>query len=111
MSEDSSHCKRPSRDAKQAKRATCPLPLLRVGSLVVAKRASGVCAAGEPGVCYERYRIGERPGWSIIFQPGHYDGFSPEEVALFLHLTGRVAPQVQSYRFINVGQLTRDYRA
>ena len=32
-----------------------PLPGLRVGSLVVAKKASGVCDRGERGVVYEAY--------------------------------------------------------
>ena len=86
------------------------IALLGVGSLVVAKRACGVCAVGEPGVCYEEYRIGERPGWSIIFQGGRYDGFSPEDVTAFLHVTSRVAPEVAGYRFTNVGQLARDYQ-
>src|SRR5262245_31911943 len=35
---------------------------LQVGTLVTAKRASGVCAAGERGVCYEVHELGGRYG-------------------------------------------------
>jgi integrase/recombinase XerD len=38
-------------------------PPIHVGTLVIAKRASGVCAAGERGVCYERYKLADRPGY------------------------------------------------
>ena len=52
-------------------------PLLQVGSLVIARRASGICAAGRfAGVCYERYTLGGRPGYGILFRGGRYDGFS-----------------------------------
>jgi hypothetical protein len=43
---------------------------IQVGSLVVAKRVSGVCAAGERGVCYELYQLDGRPGYGILFQRG-----------------------------------------
>jgi hypothetical protein len=85
-------------------------PPIRVGSLVVAKRASGVCAAGERGVCYELYQLGGRPGYGILFQRGGYDGFSPDDVALFLDVTGRVCPEVADYRFTNVTKLAQDFR-
>ncbi len=86
-------------------------PPIQVGGLVIAKRASGVCAAGERGVCYERYQLGGRPGYSIVFQRGGYDGFSPDDVELFLEVTGRVCPEVADYSFTNVTQLDRDFRA
>jgi hypothetical protein len=86
-------------------------PPIHVGSLVVAKRASGVCAAGERGVCYERYQLGGRPGYGILFQGGGYDGFSPNDVEMFLDVTDRVCPEVADYRFTNVTQLDRDFRA
>ena len=58
-------------------------PPIQVGTLVTAKRAAGVCAAGERGVCYELYKLDGRPGYSIIFQRGGYDGFSPQDVEMF----------------------------
>jgi hypothetical protein len=103
-----------SNAASASKEETCPTqpsPLLRVGSLVIARHVSGVCAVGEPGVCYEEYRIGDRPGWSVVFQGGRYDGVSPEDVMLFLRLTGHIAPEVAGYLFTNVGQLVRDFQA
>jgi hypothetical protein len=84
-------------------------PPLLAGSLVFAKRASGVCAAGERGVCYEVYQLNGRPGFGIIFQGGRYDGFSPADVEKFLDVTGRVCPEVADYRFTNVTQLARDF--
>ena len=84
-------------------------PSIVVGSLVIAKRASGVCDAGERGVCYEVYQLGGRPGYGILFERGRYDGFSPEDVKTFLHVTGRVCPGVADYRFANVTRLARDF--
>jgi len=86
-------------------------PLLQVGSLVIARRTSGVCAAGERGVCYERYTLDGRPGYGILFQGGRYDGFSPDDMAKFLDVTGQVCPAVAGYRFTNVTQLARDFEA
>jgi hypothetical protein len=81
-----------------------------VGSTVVAKRATGVCEIGEAGVCYEVYTLDNRPGYSIIFQSGRYDGFSPGEVATMLRVTGR-CDALAGYQFRNVQQLIRDYEA
>ena len=50
---------------------------VQLGTLAVATRATGICRAGELGVCCELYRIGDRPGYSFIFERGGYDGFSP----------------------------------
>jgi hypothetical protein len=84
-------------------------PPIQVGSLVVAKRSSGVCNAGERGVCYELYQLGGRHGYGILFQSGRYDGFSPEDVAMFLDVADRVCPEVADYRFASVLQLARDF--
>lgn len=84
-------------------------PPIKVGSQVIAKRASGVNAAGERGVCYEVYQLGGRPGYSFIFERGRYDGFSPDEVATFLHVTGQVCPALADYQFTTVTRLTRDF--
>jgi hypothetical protein len=63
------------------------------------------------GVCYELYELERRPGYGFIFQSGRYDGFSPEDVAVFLDVTGRSCSAVASYVFHNVGQLERDFRS
>ena len=84
-------------------------PAIQVGSLAIAACASGVCDVGERGVCYEVYQLGGRPGYSFIFEKGRYDGFSPEDVALFLHITGEVCTAVADYQFTNVTRLSRDF--
>ena len=91
------------------------IPDLRVGSLVIAKRTTGVCDVGERGVCYEEYTLpdgkgGQRPGWSFIFESGRHDGFSPDEVALILEITGDLCPDVADYEFRSVPRLMADFR-
>ena len=86
-----------------------PLPQLRVGSLVVAKKASGVCDRGERGAVYETYELGKRPGWSVIFQSGRHDGFSPCDVDFFLDVTGEVSEELTGYTFENVTRLAADF--
>jgi len=86
-----------------------PLPALQAGSLVVAKKASGVCSLGERGVVYEAYELGNRPGWSVIFQSGRHDGFSPCDVDFFLDVTGDVAQELAGYAFENVTRLAADF--
>jgi hypothetical protein len=88
---------------------TTATPAIQVGSLALATRASGVCDVGERGVCYEVYALGGRPGYSFIFDKGRYDGFSPEDVALFLTITGEVCTAVADYQFTNVTRLSRDF--
>jgi hypothetical protein len=83
---------------------------LRVGSLAIAKRTTGVCDAGERGVCYEEYTIGNRPGWSFIFESGRHDGFSPDEVELILEITDDLCPEVADYEFTSVLRLMADFR-
>jgi hypothetical protein len=86
-------------------------PEISVGSIVVAKRGSGVCSAGEMGVCYVVYELENRPGYSFIFESGRYDGFSPQDVALILDVTGHVCQAVAGYAFENVGKLAQDFCA
>jgi hypothetical protein len=86
-------------------------PKLRVGSLVIAKRHSGVCDVGEVGVCYGVYPRGVNDwGYSIIFAHGKYDGFSERDIEIFLEPTDIVIAEVSNYEFSNVGELMRDYR-
>jgi len=87
---------------------TTATPAIQVGSLAIATRASGLCDVGERGVCYEVYELGGRPGYSFLFEQGRYDGFSPEDVALFLTITGEVCTAVADYQFTNVTRLSRD---
>ena len=88
---------------------TTATPAIQVGSLAIATRASDVCNVGERCVCYEVYALGGRPGCSFLFEQGRYDGFSPEDVAMFLTITGEVCAAVADYQFSNVVRLTRDW--
>jgi hypothetical protein len=88
---------------------TTGTPAIQVGSLAIASRTSGVSDVGERGVCYEVYTLCGRPGYSFLFEQGRYDGFSPEDVALFLTITGDVCTAVADDRFTNVVQLSRDF--
>ena len=83
---------------------------IRVGTLAVAKRGSGVCKEGEVGVCYEVYTLQSRPGYSFIFEKGGFDGFSPRDVEMFLEPLDVVVPSVAGYAFIDVNRLVQDYR-
>ena len=87
------------------------LPPLQVGSLVKAVRRSGVCDPGERGVVCEAYELAGRPGWSVIFESGRHDGFSPGDVSFFLEVTGEVCDELAGYEFRNVYQLSRDFAA
>ncbi len=84
---------------------------IQLGTLAVATRDTGICRAGELGVCYELYRIGDRPGYSFIFERGGYDGFSPQDVELMLEVTDVVFWSIETYRFTDVGQLLKDFLA
>ena len=88
---------------------TTVTPVIQVGSLAIATRASGVCDVGERGVCDDVYARGGRPGYSFLFEQGRSDGFSPEDVARFLTITGEVCAAVAEYQFTTVTRLQRDW--
>ena len=75
----------------------------------MAKKASGVCNPGDRGVVYDRYELGDRPGWSVIFQSGLHDGFSPCDVDFFLDVSGEVCEELTGYTFQNVLRLMDDF--
>ena len=82
-----------------------------MGTLAVATKNTAICRAEELGVCYELYTIGDRPGYSFIFERGGYDGFSPQDVEMFLEITEVVFKSIEGYRFTDVGQLLKDFLA
>ena len=88
---------------------TTATPAIQVGSLAIATRASGVCDGGERGVCDEVDARAGGPGYSFLFEQGRYDGFSPEDVARLLTITGEVCAAVAAYQFTNVTRLQRDW--
>ena len=104
------HCRDPIRQGQAWHLAQDkPLPGLRVGSLVVAKKGSGVCDPQERGIVYERYELAGRPGWSVIFQSGRHDGFSPCDVDFFLDVTDELCEELSGYTFRDVGRLADDF--
>jgi hypothetical protein len=84
---------------------------IRVGSIAIAKRASGEWSVDEPGVCYEVYELEDRAGYSFIFEKGGYDGFSPEDVETYLHVTGEQSAALADCQFKNEGRLSADHAA
>lgn len=82
-----------------------PLPRsIQVGSRVIARAKTGVCDVGELGLIYEVYDRGQggSQGYSIIFERGHYDGFSPDELASMILVTDELEPTMIGYQFTNV---------
>ena len=79
-----------------------------LGARIFASKASGVCKAGEAGLVVEEYELDGRSGRTIIFEQGNYDGFSPEELAIFTLPEGSVDSKVAHYTFSNVGRLAED---
>lgn len=87
-----------------------PRSSVQVGSRVVARAMTGVCDVGELGLVHEVYDRGsDSHGYSIIFEGGRYDGFSPEELATMIVVTDEVEPTMIGYAFTNVITLCRDY--
>ena len=80
---------------------TTATPVIQVGSLAIATRASGVCD--------EVYALAGRPGYRFLFAQGRSDGCSPEDVALVLTITGEVCAAVAEYQFTTVTRLQRDW--
>jgi hypothetical protein len=85
-------------------------PPIQVGTMVLARRRTGVCDPGEIGVCYEVYALGGRPGYGFLFEKGHADGFSPDDVRHFLLVTDEVCPSIATYTFTSVIGLQRDFK-
>lgn len=81
------------------------------GRVVRAKRQSAINNQGEIGVVYDKYEIAGRQGWGIIFESGGYDGFSPEDVELFVDALPIIDTNAGDYRFANVCNLSTDYDA
>ena len=90
---------------------------MRVGTL---RRLTRECLgnpAGTVGVCYDVYILDEGtdlctpPGASFMFPNGEYDGFSDEDAKIFFDAWEGFCPQLQSYQFKNVIQLSRDFNA
>lgn len=83
---------------------------IRVGTKL---RSSTTCL-GNPvsswAVCVDKYHLGDRAGYMMIFENGRYDGFSEQELDRFFDPKSRdLVPEISSYIFSNVIKLSRDY--
>lgn len=84
---------------------------MRVGSIVVLKRALLGNARGAKGICYEEYDVGIRPaGHSFIFENGRYDGFDHIEQEELLEEVG-FSGDLSGYKFANVIRLSDHFKA
>jgi hypothetical protein len=97
---------------------------LAVGDLVIVGRRSGVNGAGARAVVVESYILTEtrtrtglrcspyaRPGWTLLFEDGRADGFSPGDCTLFAVARVGHCPEVAGYVFRSMTHLQADYRA
>jgi hypothetical protein len=75
-----------------------------MGSIAITKRGCSEWSVNEAGVCYEVYEREGRAGYGF-FEKGGYDGFSPEDVERFLHITGERSAVLADYQFTDVGRL------
>ena len=87
-----------------------PTPSLAVGQVVVARRATGVCAQGERGLVIGTYTLNRRPGWTIMFRNGRADGWSPCEAGLFLQ-AGPVVAGLTDYCYGHISEVRQDLDA
>ena len=104
------HCGDPTPDVLHLF-ASGPPPALRVGSLVAAKKATGVCEAGERGIVYEVQRLDDRANWGVIFESGGHDSFNACQVDWYLEVTGEVCEQLQAYAFDDARRLVKILKA
>ena len=80
---------------------------IKVGTTCILNKAMLGNNAGAKGVCYEVGHVGDRPSYGFIFENGDYDGFSPDEVEMFLDLGDTVKLK---YEFRNVIKLSDDFK-
>ena len=81
-----------------------------LGARVYAKKPSGICSLGEPGLVVEEYSLGGRQGRTLLFKSGNYDGFSIEDLNVFIVPEGTVDKACSCYAFSNVGRLAQDHQ-
>lgn len=82
---------------------------LIVGDVVVVERATGVNDAHARAVVVERYVLGNRPGWTLLFNDGQHDGFSPDDCAICGVRRVGHEPSVADYVFRSALQLLFDF--
>ena len=84
---------------------------LAVGDLVMVVQPSGVNGPYARAVVVERYELAERPGWTLLFEDGRFNGFSPLDCETFNVVRLGHLCALETYRFRSATHLTRDWRA
>jgi hypothetical protein len=84
------------------------IDLYPLGARVFALRGCGLWSVGEAGLVVEQYELGARPGRTILFKNGGYDGFSAQDLELFVAPEGSIDSQAARYVFHSVGKLSAD---
>jgi len=79
---------------------------LPVGTIVELKIACLGNLVKTRGVCFNDYVSGSQ----FIFENGEYDGFSNEDIKLFLNIID-FSYELESYIFYNVMVVSQDYRS
>lgn len=82
-----------------------------LGARLYATKDTGVCTAGEPGLVVEVYELGSRPGCTVLFKSGGYDGFSIDELQSMLVPEGSLDAFASCYAFKNVQRLFNNWQA
>ncbi len=87
---------------------------LQVGDIVVVGRRTGINAANARAIVVEHYRLkeagAERDGWTLLFDNGAADGFSPSDCELLEVQTVGHEAAFASYRFLSMSRLDADFR-
>jgi hypothetical protein len=83
---------------------------LTVGDIVTVGRRCLSNPAGARAVVIEEYELAGRPGWSLLFENGAYDGFSPSDLELFEVAHVGHEPRLDGYEFTAATRLFQDYR-
>jgi len=76
-----------------------------VGTIVKLKKECLGNKPGTIGVCFNDYDTGSQ----FIFENGEYDGFSDEEIKLFLDIID-FSYELETYDFISVMYLADDFK-
>lgn len=83
---------------------------MKIGSTVRLKVALLGNPVGTLGVAFNEYFLGsDGPSLQFIFANGEYDGFNPDEQAMYLEEVGMDESIAKDYVFSNVMQLSRDF--
>lgn len=84
---------------------------LPLGARVYARAESGICSKGSRGLVVEEYWLGERPGRTILFENGGYDGFSPDDIGHLVIAEGSIDSKLAHYCFQSVGRLSVEFHS